>query len=241
MAIAVAALSLASPSVMAIGREDRIECRLPDGAKIILRSRYDFSLVPLPLVHASRESDRRDWDAEYHGMDGGPVDIPISVFYYGKQAVDAALACAHFGLRNGVALGPMTFRYSTGKWASREKFPRGELDVTWVYVVPNELPAHLRQKMDEAGIKDAAPKFGFIVPMGGRLVYEQPLHKTHEGFAHTRIFDAVFQSFSDDQGTTWSSPVVTTDALIFELGKTWLQQSFVARPVSLNGVKIPPQ
>ena len=45
---------------------------------------------------------------------------------------------------------------------------------------------------------------------------------------------------STDNGKTWSDPVITTDALIFQMGKRWIDQCFVARPIEFNGDKIAP-
>jgi len=49
---------------------------------------------------------------------------------------------------------------------------------------------------------------------------------------------AVYQSTSTDEGKTWSDPIITKDAKIYELGKSTLEQSFIARPISINGKKI---
>jgi hypothetical protein len=46
---------------------------------------------------------------------------------------------------------------------------------------------------------------------------------------------AVLQAISEDGGKTWSAPMVTEDAQIFDIGKGWIEQRFRARPVSLNG------
>lgn len=49
---------------------------------------------------------------------------------------------------------------------------------------------------------------------------------------------AVWQSISTDEGKTWTDPIITKDAKIYELGKSILEQSFIARPISINGKKI---
>ena len=73
-----------------------------------------------------------------------------------------------------------------------------------------------------------------------RLIYEQPLSKQSGGYYYNKTFDGVYQSFSADNGKTWSDPVITTDALIFQMGKRWIDQCFVARPIEFNGDKIVP-
>ena len=49
---------------------------------------------------------------------------------------------------------------------------------------------------------------------------------------------AVYQSISTDDGKTWADPIITKEAKIYELGKSILEQSFIARPISINGKKI---
>ena len=73
-----------------------------------------------------------------------------------------------------------------------------------------------------------------------RLVYEQPLSRSDRGYIYEMRFDGVYQAFSADNGKTWSDPVITTDALIFQMGKRWIDQCFVARPIEFNGDKIVP-
>jgi hypothetical protein len=100
------------------------------------------------------------------------------------------------------------------------------------------LPPEVQKKMDGAGIKSATDNFGYVFPKRGRLIYEQPLSRAIDGYSYDRIIDAVYQSFSNDGGKTWSEPIVSSKAEIFEIGKSRLQQSFRARPLSLNGVKV---
>ena len=77
--------------------------------------------------------------------------------------------------------------------------------------------------------------FAYIRPLGRRLLYEKPLNRTLAGTMYTIPFDAVYQAFSDDGGRTWSEGHITDQALIFEMGRSWIEQSFRARPLRLNG------
>lgn len=76
--------------------------------------------------------------------------------------------------------------------------------------------------------------FGFIRPQDAQLIFEKPLSRKI-GMLYTIPFDAVYQAFSNDNGRTWTEGRVTSDAVIFEMGRSWSAQSFTARPLRLNG------
>jgi hypothetical protein len=76
------------------------------------------------------------------------------------------------------------------------------------------------------------------LPVGKKLVHEQLLFDMSS--AGTRKdgnsnITAVYQSESQDGGRTWSAPMITTDAKLFELGKSLDAQSFVGSAYSHNG------
>jgi hypothetical protein len=65
------------------------------------------------------------------------------------------------------------------------------------------------------------------------------------GFPDPCLIEGVIKIVSTNHGKTWGDPIITTkDAEIFELGKTIKEQSFIARPIKINGkridVKFPP-
>jgi hypothetical protein len=88
------AICLSSGSAEAVKREDVLECGLPDGSKFILRSSYEWSPIPLPMGHNSRESNRVAWGA-YQGLSGKEVPVPASVDCKGKSKLSEA--CAYVG------------------------------------------------------------------------------------------------------------------------------------------------
>lgn len=75
----------------------------------------------------------------------------------------------------------------------------------------------------------------FVTPLRGAYVYEHPLWGVPARADGTHNIMAVYQSISTDAGKTWSEPIVTTHAEIFELGKSMEEQSFVAKPIRING------
>jgi hypothetical protein len=222
----------------AIGREDVLECGLPDGSKFVLRSKYDYSLIPLPAIHSSRVTNRGSWAAEYVDPLGHKSRPGASVHFSGIGNTNQIRGvCAYFGMIHGVPIAAFTHMKKNGDWFSLADFPWSKLRVDVGYE-PDTLSAALRPVMEKAGIKGSISGFGHTISEGGQLMFEHLLSRTNRGYLYDRKVDAVYQSFSTDNGKTWSDPIVTTDAKIFEIGKSWLEQSFIARPISLNGKPI---
>lgn len=243
-----------SQSAHAITRSDVLKCGLPDGSKFVLRSEYDWNWIPLPAIHSSRVTNRKSWTPDFFNTAGRKSNVPASVTYRGKENPNELKeVCSHFGMLNGIPLAPFTFLFKSGNWTPSNGFPWEKLslrvdketDSTSGEVNLDRLTPSIRAMMDKAGIGGSAFRFGFIAPQNGLWVYEQPLYGKQwrraggSKSSYDVIFDAVYQSFATDNGKTWSDPIVTTDAKIFEIGKSWLQQSFIARPISLNDKPIP--
>jgi hypothetical protein len=214
----------------AIGREDVLVCRLSDGSKFVLRSEYNWNPVPLPVYHHSRESKRTGWGFTYVDRNGRHSNLNGSANFYGTNTLELEHACANVGMKSGVPLAPFTFRREDGSWDPISSFPMAELNVE-----PSQGSEETRRRMEHNGIQWAAYNYGLILAQGRRLIYEKPLYRSKQGTEYTIPFAAVLQSISEDAGKTWSAPIVTEDAHIFDIGKPWIEQSFRARPVSLNG------
>jgi hypothetical protein len=227
-------LLLCSASAQAVTRADVLECGLPDGSKFILHSQYDWSPVPLPMVHGSRETNRGGWVPSYQDKSGKVVPVPFTLTYSGiSKPVEA---CAYFGMKNGAPLAPFSFRRADGSWFLAKDFPRGTLDI---HVDRVDHASPLRQELQNAGIKSEAYRFGWLYQDGNDVIYEKPLHRTDTGYVYSIPIDAVFQARSSDGGGKWSEGHVTTNARIFELGRGWIEQTIRARPLSLNGKSVP--
>jgi hypothetical protein len=214
----------------AVIREDKLVCGLPDGSSFVLRSEYNWSPIPLPVYHHSRESEPTGWSFSFRSRQGKTNQLEGGADFHGKDKLALEHACAHVGAKAGVPLAPFTFQRTDGSWNSTALFPMHELDVD--LSTAND---ETRRRMERAGIEWALIHFGLILPHGKQLIFEKPLHRARIGTVFIKPFDAVLQSVSEDGGKTWSAPIVTEDARIFEIGKGWIEQSFRARPVSLNG------
>jgi hypothetical protein len=225
---------LSSASASAITREDVLECGLPDGSKFVLRSKYERMLLPLPVGrHGSRDSNRRGWIASYQDKAGKEMPVPGMVQYGGEATLSTA--CSYFGMKNGAPLANFSFRRGDGSWLPWEQFPMAQLDVE----VNGENSETSQRVLRQAGIRATTFHFGLIYPEGQRLIYEKPLYRARDVYDARLPMDAVFQAWSSDGGATWSEGKVTTEARIFEIGRTWLGQSFLAHPLRLNGKPVP--
>jgi hypothetical protein len=214
----------------AIARKDVLICAVPDGSKFVLRSEYNWNPVPLPVYHHSRESKRTGWGFTYVDRNGRHSNLNGSANFYGTKTLELEHACANVGMKSGVPLAPFTFRREDGSWDPISSFPMAELNVE-----PSQGSEETRRRMEHNGIQWAAYNYGLILAQGRRLIYEKPLYRSKQGTEYTIPFAAVLQSISEDGGKTWSAPIDTENAQIFDIGKGWIEQSFRARPVSLNG------
>lgn len=230
-AIAVMLFLLGTSDVArAIGREDVLVCGLPDGSKFVLRSEYNWNPMPLPVYYHSRESKRTGWGFTYVDQHGRRSKLTGGASFYGTEKLELEHACANIGMKSGVPLAPFTFRRGDGSWNSSANFPMAELDLE-----PAIGSADTRRQMEEAGIQWAPTHYGLILAERRHLIFEKQLYRSKQGTKYTLPVAAVLQSVSEDGGKTWSSPIVTEDARIFDIGKPWIEQSFRSRPVSLNG------
>jgi hypothetical protein len=230
----IAAVSLGIQPAQAIPRKDVLECVVADGSRFVLTSTYDWFPVPV-LRHASNESRRASWSPIYFDVHGMRSAVPASVMYSNKEHETLEEVCAHFSLHEGVPLAPYTYLRENGAWFSKESLPWEQLDAE---VSGPSGQSERAQLLREAGIKYTPHLFGYIRPSGAGLVFEKPLISSTGGTLYTMPFDAVFQAFSSDGGLTWTEGGVTSRAQIFEMNRSWADQSFKARPLRLNGKRV---
>ncbi len=234
--LAIFAALLVIPFFPSIHRSDVLVCGFPDGSRFILTSEYDWYPTAKLFRSAAEEMNRSWWGAKYKDAKGQRSDPSASVNYVGMDEEALRGACAKAGgIRNGVAMVGHSFLQQSGEWLPIKDFPWEQMRI------PSDAKDMRESKFGKAGFFDAPLLFGLILPLrSDRLVLEQPLFQSDRGYLYDKTFDGVYQSFSTDNGKTWSDPVITTDALIFQMGKRWIDQCFVARPIEFNGEKITP-
>lgn len=213
-----------------VAKEDVLECGLADGRKFVLRSKYLFSPTArfVPSGHVTDRVNQEPYKAEPNSGDGAVVGrMMYSVRYEGADRRAHVQACGNFGMLRGVALVRWSFLEPDGKWFDAALLPN-RLQLSPVL---DEQAAEVRKRLAEL---ELSPEYlyAFVFPAGTRLVYEQPLLDPRGEVAY------VAQAFSTDHGASWSEPSITKQAQIFELGRRMQAQSFLAKPLAFNGVKL---
>ena len=236
--LAIFAVLLVIPFFPSIHRSDVLICGFPDGSRFILTSDYDWYPTAKLFRSAAEEMNRKGWDIKHENAKFLRSDPPSYVHYSGDQPNELRSVCTQAGgVRNGVVMVGHSFLQQSGEWLPIKDFPWEQMRI------PDDKEMH-ESKFGKAGFLVAPYLFALIMPLNdGRLIFEHPLEKsrpTTDRYYYEMRFDGVYQSFSSDNGKTWSDPIITTDALIFQMGKRWIDQCFVARPIEFNGEKITP-
>jgi hypothetical protein len=229
--------ALALPACAQISRKDVLVCGFPDGARFILTSKYTYSLFS--LVAPVREHEHREgWKVFYSSSSGNTrLEAPTGFVYSNSRLSSLQEICMELGKRNDIVLVNVSYLLDNNQWFLGGSVI-GKLIVPYV---PFERHEKLKSELERFRLPRTTYEYAFIMPLkNGYLAYEQPLSEKVGNGYHDRIFDGVYQSFSTDNGKTWSDPVITTDALIFQMSKRWIDQCFVARPIEFNGDKIAP-
>lgn len=212
-----------------IPREDVLECGLPDGSKFVLKSKYKwYPQARLMRGDAAERLNQEPFHAEFKSKTLGTVKIRGAFGYTSlDDEANAESTCAIFGIVNGIP-----YVGSTTLMLPNEKsFIEIEFDERFqLFSARKENPEPIRSLLEKL---DVYPSYGAITVIKNKMVSEQALMRLKD-----KLIITVFKSVSDDGGKTWGNPIVTTDAEIFVLGRTIQEQSFIARPVSVNGKKI---
>ncbi|MBR0567109.1 exo-alpha-sialidase [Azoarcus sp. L1K30] len=222
-----------------IPRKDVLECGLPDGSKFVLTAGYDWYPLARVLPEAAERLNQGPWSVEYQEerepFKAFKSEAPASVSFLNTTDIELREVCAKVGKLHGIPLVAFSYLNRDDNWLPLEGFPWEKLTIgPWDKLAPST-----RGAMQAADFKSSTYLFSLVVPSKDRYIYEQPLLRdaTDRRFG---TFEGVYQSISTDGGKTWSKPVITTKAIIFEMGKSWLDQCFVARPIRINGRQIKP-
>ncbi len=227
---AAGALDCQAAERYSAAKEDVLECGLADGARFVLRAKYSSSPTArlAPSGHVAERVNQEPYAVQFHSRTGAVVGgVPLSLRYVGSAADAHVDACRNFGMLKGVVLVKSSYLKPDGSWFDPTLLP----DRLTLSGAPDEQPPAVRKRLDELKLSPAF-RYALLLPDGARLVHEQPLLNLQGEVAY------VAQAFSADQGASWSEPSVTKQARIFELGRGVKAQSFVAKPLAFNGVKL---
>jgi hypothetical protein len=225
----------------ALTRHEELICRFSSGSHVNLQATYDWSVAGSLLKNIGHVSSRKNQSGYYaffslsegkysRAPGGAPYTNPL----LGNGSLDERSGrqiCAAVGLLNGRPLVSGSFLQDNGIWFTNNL---SGLRLGFSFdTMPKWVSKHLRRIHGSP----TSSNFSFVAPIDGTLINEQPIHDSKAGF----VVRAVYQSISQDGGKTWSKPIITPYARIFEIGRELEDQSFVARPISFEGkdFKIP--
>lgn len=213
-----------------IPRHDTVECLLPDGSTIELKSRYLW--IPVNLNPMSSKTRERNDPFHITIKLKGHFRAIESVGELGGitlQTVDQGRKlCEDFGAFQNNIYTP----YETIRLKDHKSFPIADHR-------PNTIPAikSLRTKEDAAILTENAVEASndnvIKIRADGTWVNEQALYTLD-----FKTIKAVFKSESTDEGKTWTPGIISTAPEIFELSKPLREQTFIARPIKVNGKKV---
>jgi hypothetical protein len=214
----------------AMAGEDILECRLPTGQTLVLRSRFKIHIAPVISRHNSREYDRQPWRIQYFDAAGKEASTgalrDANLRYFGN----AAWALQFSSLNASMVLGPSLLLDNERRWQGWAAFQSKS----------NALMNGSRIRADiESGSLGQA---GFAMlgrvrwaSLGDKLVQEATLHRSNLSPVETNTIAAVLQSTSEDDGKSWTPPSITQESLLFEVGRTLLSSCRSAQPSVFNG------
>lgn len=235
----MATLAATAPlaGAVTITRHDVLECKVKSGGTFVLRAKYKWEPLAelMPRDVRTRDYDDGGFRVRYVDERGHrSAEAPNGIGYRGGlRDSNAASYCRDVGFLGGLPIVGHNFLLADGTWFAigPERWPE-KLSLS---DSPREQAEPYKSQLASRMLR---PHASTIVPVGDQLAFENslvdvdPQHKRKDG---DRNITAVFQSFSSDNGKTWSDPVITTDAKIFELGKALGEQSWVGYPSRVNG------
>ncbi len=209
---------------------DELVCEVNQGSRYTLKSKYTWTpLNPNPVFPDTRDN-QDDYKVFFKKTIFGRSRDTGSIVQYNQIDApgSAESLCAQVGVKNGTPILFLSYMDRNGHWYD---WPYGFPDSLSTYTKDGTRPSILKQLDDIDGTPDDY-RSGRIMLINNQLVFELPV--TNKSISVT----AVFKSKSDNNGKTWSALKLSLTSDIFELGKTLYEQSFIARPIIINGEKI---
>lgn len=211
--------------------EDVLICELASGDKFLLRATSMFSNnARYTPGHAAERINQAPYTAEFikKGVSTSSI-APTWIPYKGKSKHVHENACGRVGVYNGIPLVPFSYLMANGRWFNIELIPEK------LYLSPalKYQPPEIRQKLEELNISPDL-RYAFVIPTQHELVYEAPLFRI---IGEREVVTHVYKAFSVDQGKNWTNPIITDQSNLFDIGRSRLEQRFIARPGAANNGK----
>lgn len=200
--------------------QDELECVLPNGDKFILINKYDYSFLAKFFSHAAERTNQHGFEA-----------------YYESKKVKRLFAKAIHrprSFRPYEIVSELERRKACAAYSEREGYIRagGYLITINNAAVVNEKPIYPSNILFDEVIKKAKKdNYSILTSTSFRkkslLIVEITLQ--HNDDWQSPVV-AVIHTKSKNEGQTWSEPIITKDAKLFEIGKSILDQPNVAKP-----------
>jgi hypothetical protein len=216
-----------------IRRTRELECGLPDRSSFIRKQEYNWSWLSYILPHTTRETNKTAFNTYFRLKEGGVVVDPVAggpdKIHY--QDIEMSKRdCRNFGLTNGVP-----YFFQIGYMAANgtdlvdvSYLENIDIDIVTSDIISTEIKHDLQSgKLGRGG--------GAFIVEPSKVTLEYALERRDDP---DKPIVAVFHYESLDGGKTWSELRVPSAPKVFELGKSLLQQCFIARPVRVDGKKI---
>jgi len=203
-------------------RSYHLICENSDGSQFKLEAKYWY--YPFALGHEVQRLMDGDWEIHYLGVEKRKARIaPAGIHFSDAKMAD----CSRVGKLDGYPFVRLAYLKEDGEWSSI-KIPKK----LYLSPVPAEQPDDVRTALERV---NASPRWNFaiVLPKKNRLIYEMPLNSFRDTPGDGQVV-AVYKSISLDNGATWQDAVVTTEAEIYELGKSEKAQSFAAKAKKID-------
>jgi hypothetical protein len=237
MLVAFLLLSTPPAGAQSISRSDELVCIFTNGLKATIVQYYDWkflaAMIPADVTtkeYTYRRIRLRDAKGKKSAWLelSGDSGIGHEFNFVNAQPICANLIFGNLNLRSG----DLDDLDKDLKW------------ITQSIKVPDKLRLSKTRKEQTPEIRSElvrlqlSPDLRLTASFGKILVSEQAFFDiSPQGSRKDEYLTitAVYQSESLDDGATWSDPIITKDAKIFQLGKSIFAQPFVGIPYSFNG------
>lgn len=221
-----------------IPRSYELQCSFNDDSKLLLKQHYTWNALAAMLPADVTTTEYTNYQVRFINKNGKKSDWLKNSGSFGSgipnDLIGAQMVCSNVSIIDNRVFYGINYLDEKMQWK--------ESPSTWPSAFYLKIPAAEQPEAvrDQLNNRQLSPSSVESIVFGKRVIYEQslvdmsPQGKRKDGNLN---ITAVYQSESSDEGKTWTAPIITTDAKIFELGKSLDAQSFVGLPYSFNGKK----
>jgi hypothetical protein len=236
MFVAFFCLTTSPALAQSISRSDELVCIFNNGLKATIVQYYDWkflaAMIPADVTtheytyHRIRLRHAKGKKSAWLKRSSNS-GIGHELYFANAQMICSYLMYGDLNLRGGIEDLDKDLKWIAGATEVPDKL--------WLRKTRSEQTSEIRSELQRLQL---SPDLRLTATFGKMLVSEQaffdisPQGKRKD---ENLTITAVYQSESLDDGKTWSDPIITRNAKIFQLDKSLDAQSFVGFPYSFNG------